>query len=203
MRRGEKSTFLYSVWSPGRERLRRSAIAYGRKNVRGAMWNEHGAAVPYTRIRPMHEHFIRLFLYDAWANEQEIRLLRDTPYAPEKARALLAHIVGAGHLWVQRVTGQELTAPVWPEWDVETTAAEAARLRELWSATVPKLDLASTITYTNTKGDRYRSIISDVLTHVAMHGAYHRGQIASAIRASGETPAVTDYIHCTRMGFLD
>jgi uncharacterized damage-inducible protein DinB len=33
-----------------------------------------------------------------------------------------------------------------------------------------------------------------MLTHVTLHGAYHRGQIAASIRAGGDTPTATDYI---------
>jgi uncharacterized damage-inducible protein DinB len=36
------------------------------------------------------------------------------------------------------------------------------------------------------------------MAHVIMHQAYHRGQIASDLRAQGDTPAVTDFIHYQR-----
>ena len=42
----------------------------------------------------------------------------------------------------------------------------------------------------------------NTLLHVVMHGAYHRGQIAAAIRAAGGEPAYTDFIHCIRQGFV-
>jgi len=41
------------------------------------------------------------------------------------------------------------------------------------------------------EGERY---CADILTQVATHGAYHRGQIAKAIRRGGGTPADTDFI---------
>jgi uncharacterized damage-inducible protein DinB len=41
-----------------------------------------------------------------------------------------------------------------------------------------------------------------VLTHVVMHSAYHRGQIATHMRASGQTPAYTDFIHGVRQGLI-
>jgi uncharacterized damage-inducible protein DinB len=37
---------------------------------------------------------------------------------------------------------------------------------------------------------------------VVMHSAYHRGQIASHMRESGQTPAYTDFIHAMRQGFV-
>lgn len=44
--------------------------------------------------------------------------------------------------------------------------------------------------------------MADILTHVLMHSAYHRGQIASHMRANGKTPAYTDFIHAVRQGFV-
>jgi len=38
--------------------------------------------------------------------------------------------------------------------------------------------------------------------HVIMHSAYHRGQIATDMRAAGLTPAYTDFIHSIRRGFV-
>jgi len=42
--------------------------------------------------------------------------------------------------------------------------------------------------------------VGDILTHVLLHSAYHRGQIAVDLRAAGLTPAYTDYIHAVRQG---
>ena len=44
--------------------------------------------------------------------------------------------------------------------------------------------------------------MADILTHVTMHGAYHRAQIAAAVRESGGEPAYTDFIHAARQGLL-
>jgi uncharacterized damage-inducible protein DinB len=44
----------------------------------------------------------------------------------------------------------------------------------------------------------FRSQISDILLHVALHSSYHRGQIAAAVRAAGVTPVNTDFITFAR-----
>jgi uncharacterized damage-inducible protein DinB len=54
----------------------------------------------------------------------------------------------------------------------------------------------------NSKGEPWRSAVGDVLDHVLLHGAYHRGQIASDLRAAGCEPAYTDFIHAVRSGRL-
>ena len=56
------------------------------------------------------------------------------------------------------------------------------------------------ITYANSKGERHANRVEDVLTHVLLHAAYHRGQVAADLRAAGAEPALTDFIHATRTG---
>jgi uncharacterized damage-inducible protein DinB len=45
--------------------------------------------------------------------------------------------------------------------------------------------------------------VGDILTHVVAHSAYHRGQIAAAVRAAGGAPAYTDFIHAARRGLVE
>ncbi len=40
--------------------------------------------------------------------------------------------------------------------------------------------------------------MSEIVTHVAMHGSYHRGQIARQLRSAGLEPPYTDFIQYTR-----
>ncbi len=56
--------------------------------------------------------------------------------------------------------------------------------------------------YTNTKGERWINTVADLLTHVILHSAYHRGQIAAEVRASGAEPAYTDFVEAVRRGFV-
>ena len=63
-------------------------------------------------------------------------------------------------------------------------------------------DLVSSVSYKNTKGEIWSSRNDDILMHVIMHSAYHRGQIATDMRAAGLTPAYTDFIHSIRRGFV-
>ena len=58
--------------------------------------------------------------------------------------------------------------------------------------------LARNVHYTNSAGLEFDSTVGDILLHVALHGAYHRGQIALLVRAGGSAPAPTDYIQFTR-----
>src|SRR5207245_11475331 len=63
--------------------------------------------------------------------------------------------------------------------------------------------LAEMVSYKNTKGESWRNSVEDILMHVVMHSAYHRGQIAADMRAAGHSPAYTDFIHGIRQRLVE
>ena len=117
----------------------------------------------------------------------------------------MAHIIAAELLWLARLEGVPSPLPVWP--DLSLTECEA-RFAELSSGLLRALTgeaeaLARPVAYTNSKGERWTSTVEDILTHVVIHSAYHRGQIASDLRGAGQEPAYTDYIHAVRQGLVE
>jgi uncharacterized damage-inducible protein DinB len=72
-----------------------------------------------------------------------------------------------------------------------------AALRRLLADATPEL-LARDVRYTNSAGRTYDSKLDDILLHVALHGTYHRGQVALIVRMAGGVPAPTDYIAYVR-----
>jgi uncharacterized damage-inducible protein DinB len=149
--------------------------------------------------------FRRLLEHDGWANVAALVAIREEP-APEKARAWLAHIIGAERLWIARLRQEPPTMPVWPDLDLEACAAELTDLQGEWMRCLETLDeegLEDGVAYRNTKGEFWTSTVADILTHVVLHAAYHRGQIAAAIREAGGTPPYTDYIHAVRSGLVE
>src|SRR5262245_5829170 len=144
----------------------------------------------------------RNLAYDDWANREEVSHLRAMAAPPARAIRILAHIAATQWLWLHRMGVAGPPPAVWPEWTLDECAAQFGALPAAWSDALPRIDRAATITYTNSLGETWTSRNDDVLTHVILHGAYHRGQIAILVRDAGETPAYTDYIHCTRAGLL-
>jgi len=146
----------------------------------------------------------RLFDHLAWADANARDALHAMPASSAEARRateLLAHVAGAEHVWLSRVMGRPPAYPVWPPLDLAEAAALAARtaaeLQQYVASLGPK-DLAREVEYTNSAGRRFRDRVDDILVHVAMHGAYHRGQIALLTRQGGGGPASTDYIAFVR-----
>lgn len=151
----------------------------------------------------MLETLIRLFKYDAWANEEALSSLRAMASPPARAVKLLAHILSAQVLWLERMKDVPQSLPVWPEWKLEEIQSRLPLLKREWKVFLGEkkaADLALRFQYTNTKGEHYSSTIGDTAMHVAMHGVYHRGQIALLVRDGGGEPAYTDFIQAVRTG---
>lgn len=149
------------------------------------------------------DHLKRLFAYEAWANRETAASLRAA--SPASALKRLAHIVAAQRLWLGRLKQDPAAIAVWPELTLEQCDAQLAELSRWWQDYLSGLDAAAlsrSISYTNTKGEPWTSTVQDVLLHVVLHSSYHRGQIASEVRASGHAPAYTDFIHSVRQGFI-
>jgi uncharacterized damage-inducible protein DinB len=116
----------------------------------------------------------------------------------------MAHIVGAEYLWLARLKGESAPLAVWPELGIDACRDKVTDLARLWPEFLEahRDSLGDTVSYTNTKGEAWTNTVEEILTHVPVHSAYHRGQIASDVRGAGMTPALTDYIHAVRRGFV-
>ncbi len=107
----------------------------------------------------------------------------------------MAHIIAAEHVWFQRLRNEPVLVPVWPAWELDEIGVQIDQMKEGWESylgALTELDLSMSIKYANTSGKLFDSRRDDIMQHVIAHGAYHRGQIASDLRAGGDTPAVTD-----------
>jgi uncharacterized damage-inducible protein DinB len=149
------------------------------------------------------EYLRRQFFYDGWANREALNAIRAAGDEDKRSLQLMAHILAAGRVWLERLKQVPQSVPVWPQSDLAACETEAKKLESEWLEYMNSVaDLSQTITYKNTKGEEWSSSIGDILTHVLMHSAYHRGQIASHMREEGHTPAYTDFIHAVRQGHI-
>jgi uncharacterized damage-inducible protein DinB len=145
------------------------------------------------------------FVYNAWANQAVLEAIRSAGGESTRSLQLMSHILAAERVWLERLRKVPQSVPVWPEPDLASCEAECARLQVEWHEYLDLAtagDLLQTISYKNTKGEPWTSAILDVLTHVIMHSAYHRGQIASHMRSIGQTPPYTDFIYAVRQGLI-
>lgn len=149
----------------------------------------------------MDASLARLFEHLRWADAGVQASLTDAVNPPPHTLDLFAHVVAAEHVWLSRIGQVKPEVEVWPKLSLAQCLELATRNADEFSALVESLDdigLDSGVTYRNSAGLEFTSSVRDILLHVALHGAYHRGQIAAAVRAGGDTPASTDYIAFVR-----
>ncbi|WP_256759874.1 DinB family protein [Cohnella sp. WQ 127256] len=141
-------------------------------------------------IQNMFEHL-------NWANQRILETLQNVEVEDQPVRLFL-HILNAEQVWVTRLKGMDSSQmPIWSEGDIAVCAKLIKQNAESFKTLLTELansDLDNLITYRNSKGEEFKTSIRDILTHVALHGQYHRGQINSRLRADGIEPVSTDYI---------
>jgi uncharacterized damage-inducible protein DinB len=146
-------------------------------------------------------HLERLMVHLGWADRKVQEALERAAPVPPRILELYAHVLGAEHIWHARLVGEPAQVAVWPELslaDCRRLADEnLARLTAFVAGLGPD-DAARGVRYKNSVGQEFTSSIDDILLHVALHGAYHRGQIATGLRAAGLAPEPSDYIAWAR-----
>jgi uncharacterized damage-inducible protein DinB len=149
-----------------------------------------------------------LFAYDAWANRRSLeacaaltpgQFTRNLGSSFPSIRDTLAHIVGAQFVWLERFHGR-VPAGLLPPADFPDLASLTARSSDLQQGLTDYVnqlsaqDLAGTFEYRDLKGRAHSNLRWQALQHLANHGTYHRGQIATLLRQLGVKPVSTDLI---------
>lgn len=152
-------------------------------------------------LRESVQHLSKLVTHLAWADDRVLASLRSATTPDASCVELFAHVLASEHVWLARLKGAAPHHPVWPALSLEQCAALVqANQRDLgaYVAALTPDALPRGITYTNSAGQTFTSSIEDILLHLFLHGTYHRGQIAWALRRGGGVPMPTDYIALVR-----
>jgi len=146
-------------------------------------------------------HLHRLVAHLGWADALALGSLRNARPPDPRAFDIYRHVLGAEDVWLARLKGETPALAVWPELSLEECAGAARRNLEglqRYLAALSPADLSRGVTYVNSAGNQFTSTVEDILLHLCLHGAYHRGQVSLALRTSGAEPAPTDYIAFAR-----
>ena len=143
----------------------------------------------------MYEH-----LY--WANQCILKTLQSIEYENQEVRRLFSHILLAEKVWITRLRGLDSSRlPIWSDVNNDECSELIKQNEESFRAFLANLknnDLDKLIIYTNSKGEEFKNSIEDILTHIALHGQYHRGQINLRLREKGFEPVNIDFITFVR-----
>lgn len=143
----------------------------------------------------------KLGAYTVWANETLLThldsLVANGATIPAGALRLFSHVLNAQAIWLGRMTNTPSPVKVWQEHDLATLHhwhEQTSERFHQYGIEADDAEMQRLITYTNSIGEGYTSQISDILTHVPVHGNYHRAQVAKELRAAGLEPINTDFI---------
>ena len=147
----------------------------------------------------------RLFAHQPWADQKTLAALRAAP--SPRALEIFAHLLGAEHVWLSRLLGETPQFAVWPALNLAACEALAQANQAGFERFLAELaaqeakggeGLRRSVAYSNSAGVAFHSTVEDILLQVAMHGSYHRGQVALLLRQEGAEPAATDFIAFAR-----
>jgi uncharacterized damage-inducible protein DinB len=128
-----------------------------------------------------------------WANRAWLEFIAGTPSSDEWLWQRLSHILLGERAWFQRIHGDAPDRQIWtrlPHPELERLADAHDRLYAECLAG----DLARVIAFQRFTGEKGQLPIADILTHLVLHGAHHRGQMATHASALGLTPINTDFV---------
>jgi len=135
----------------------------------------------------------RLIDHCVWANERWIDFLDDNFRSDEYAVKLLGHVFLGERAWFQRVMGEQPDRDVWKTMTISQLREIHTQHDAMYRALSAE-DLERVIAYKRFTGEEYRSSVADILLHLTLHGAHHRGQLATYVSKKGIPPINTDFI---------
>ena len=149
----------------------------------------------------MKQYFLKLYKYNAWANNRVINCLSRQNVADEKILNIMGHIVAAQFLWLHRIKGlPPANVKLWGEYSLSQVTTMAEEAGNLWLEFVESTDnFNRELTYNNYLGEPYINNVEMIMIHLVNHSSYHRAQIALLLRQKGFEPINTDFITYDRV----
>lgn len=149
----------------------------------------------------MKKYFLKLYQYNAWANERVISCLTSQQVNDKKTLSIFGHVLAAQFLWLHRIKG--LAPPnvkLWGDYSLDTLQKMVTDANQQWLDFVESTEpFDRELTYTNYTGDPYTNNVESIMMHLVNHCSYHRAQVALLLRQNGLEPINTDLITYDRV----
>jgi len=142
----------------------------------------------------------KLIGHTLWANEEWITFIDASFPADEYLLTRMSHILLGEQAWFQRILGEEPDRKIWQTLTIPQLRELHAKHKRIYGE-LRAGNIARVIPFKRFTGEAYQSPISDILLHLTLHGAHHRGQMATYVSKQGKPPINTDYIqYCLLQG---
>ncbi|HXJ15932.1 MAG TPA: DinB family protein [Candidatus Polarisedimenticolia bacterium] len=152
--------------------------------------------------------FRTLYDFNSWANRRTLeasaaltpeQFTRDLGSSFRSVRDTLAHIYGAEWVWLERwhnrtPSGLPVAAD-FPDFEsVRRRLTDIDRNLIDYVASLTPQDIQRIVQFKTLAGVEISQPLWQCLQHLANHGSYHRGQVATMLRQLGAKPTGTDLI---------
>jgi len=142
------------------------------------------------------EHLRELYRYDDWANRRMIVAVKES--GSDRCRQILAHLLTTEDEYLARLFGKDSTGfDFWPDLSIEECGELARTVAEKYEKLMRRFDdegLDLWTRYRTSQGVPHENNFRDMLTHVIIHSATHRGNLMLKLRDDGFEPPKIDYI---------
>ena len=128
-----------------------------------------------------------------WANELWIGFISENCPADEYLLTRMSHILLGEQAWFDRISGKEPNRNIWTAITIPSLQEEQQKHRSVYQNLVAG-NIDRVIAYKRFTGEEYQSSIADILLHLTLHGAHHRGQMATHVSGRGMKPINADFI---------
>lgn len=142
------------------------------------------------------EQLRQLYTYNDWANWRIIPSLKEN--SSDKSLKILAHLLVTEKEYYERLYGKDSTGfDFWQQFSLEECADLARENAVNYDRLLKRFDeegLNLRVKYKTSEGIAYENTFRELLSHVLLHSATHRGNIILQMRGEGFTPPKIDYI---------
>lgn len=142
----------------------------------------------------MKEYFKQVFEHEHWANLKVLESMIGATEISQRIIEIFSHTIAAQRIWLDRINGNKTELKVWEVFDTNIML----ELLEINYSDILKVinnqDFERLIAYQTSNGRHFTSTINQVLSHLALHASYHRGQVVLLLKGKVDTLPTTDYI---------
>lgn len=142
------------------------------------------------------EHLRELYIYNDWANRRVVQWLKSNE--SERARRILAHLLVTEKEYYARLYGKDSTGfDFWQNLSAQDCSGLAKENAENFERILRRFDdegLGQIARYKTSEGAAHENTFRELLTHVLIHSATHRGNIILTMREENFEPPKIDYI---------